>query len=151
LAHWLREELRVAFNVGFGQTEANTVIGTCTALEPPRPGALGKGYPGHDVVIVDEDGGALRSGEEGIIALHRGDPVLMKEYWRDPEARREKFVGEWMLTGDCGRIDEDGNVYFLGRADDVIKSSGYRIGPDEIEAAIMEQPEVAACAVIGAP
>jgi acetyl-CoA synthetase len=151
LAQWLEEELRVAFNVGFGQTEANTVIGTCTELERPRPGALGKGYPGHDVAIVAEDGSVLKSGEEGIIALRRGDPVLMREYWKDPAALREKFVGEWMLTGDCGQIDEEGNVYFLGRADDVIKSSGYRIGPDEVEAAIMEHQEVAACAVIGAP
>jgi acetyl-CoA synthetase len=151
LSQWLGEELRVAFNVGFGQTEANTVIGTCTELEPPQPGALGKGYPGHDVAILGEDGTVLKNGESGIIALHRDDPVVMKEYWKDPGALREKFAGPWMLTGDCGRMDDDGNVYFLGRADDVIKSSGYRIGPDEVEAAIMEHRAVAACAVIGAP
>jgi len=103
------------------------------------------------VAITDGDGSVLKSGEQGIIALRRGDPVLMKEYWKDPAALREKFVGDWMLTGDCGQIDDEGNVYFLGRADDVIKSSGYRIGPDEVEAAIMEHQEVAACAVIGAP
>jgi acetyl-CoA synthetase len=151
LTRWLEEELRVAFNVGFGQTEANTVIGTCTELEAPQPGALGKGYPGHDVVIVGEHGAALRAGESGIIALARNDPVLMKEYWKDLAALGGKFVGPWMLTGDCGHLDDEGNVYFEGRADDVIKSSGYRIGPDEIEAALMEHRTVAACAVIGVP
>ncbi len=151
LTQWLDEELCVAFNIGFGQTEANTVIGTCTALERPQPGALGKGYPGHDVAIVGEDGTVLKNGASGIIALRRGDPVLMKDYWKDPDALNKKFAGPWMLTGDCGQMDEQGNVYFLGRADDVIKSSGYRIGPDEIEAALMADPAVAACAVIGAP
>lgn len=151
LTGWLEEELRVTFNIGYGQTEANTVIGTCSALERPQPGALGKGYPGHDVAIVNEDGIVLKCGESGIIALRRGDPVLMKDYWQDPEALGRKFIGEWMLTGDCGQMDDQGNVYFLGRADDVIKSSGYRIGPDEVEAALMEDSAVAACAVIGAP
>jgi acetyl-CoA synthetase len=151
LANWMEEELRVAFNVGYGQTEANTVIGTCTELERPQPGALGKGYPGHDVAILGEDGTELKSGEAGVIALAQGDPVLMKEYWKDRGAMAGKFVGRWMLTGDCGTMDDDGNVYFLGRADDVIKSSGYRIGPDEVEAALMEHPAVASCAVIGAP
>lgn len=151
LANWIEQELRVAFNVGFGQTEANTVIGTCTALEQPRPEALGKGYPGHDVAILADDGTVLKSGETGVIALAQGDPVLMKEYWKDHRAMAEKFAGRWMLTGDCGTMDDEGNVYFLGRADDVIKSSGYRIGPDEVEAALMEHPAVASCAVIGAP
>ena len=151
LTQWLEEELQVAFNIGFGQTEANTVIGTCTALERPQPGALGKAYPGHDVAIVGDDGTVVKDGESGIIALRRGDPVMMKEYWKDPEALSRKFIGQWMLTGDCGQMDEQGNVYFLGRADDVIKSSGYRIGPDEVEAALMEDAAVAACAVIGAP
>jgi len=151
LAAWLRDEFRVAFNVGYGQTEANTVIGTCTELERPHPGALGKAYPGHDVAIVREDGTVLKRGETGIIALAHGDPVLMKEYWKDTGALAEKFIGGWMLTGDCGAMDDEGNVYFLGRDDDVIKSSGYRIGPDEVEGALMEHPAVASCAVIGAP
>jgi acetyl-CoA synthetase len=151
LAAWMGEELRVAFNVGYGQTEANTVIGTCTALEQPQPGALGKPYPGHDAVILGEDGAVLKSGETGIIALVSADPVLMKAYWRDPDALAEKFADRWMLTGDCGAMDDQGNVYFLGRSDDVIKSSGYRIGPDEIEAVLMEHPAVALCSVIGVP
>ena len=151
LANWLDEELRVPFNVGFGQTEANTVIGTCTELERPRAGALGKPYPGHDVAILGADGAILKTGETGIIALAQGDPVLMKEYWKESRALSEKFAGGWMLTGDCGTMDDDGNVFFLGRADDVIKSSGYRIGPDEVETALMEHPAVESCAAIGAP
>jgi acetyl-CoA synthetase len=151
LTQWLDEELRVAFNIGFGQTEANTVIGTCTALEPPQAGALGKPYPGHDAAIVSNDGTLLGNGESGIIALRRGDPVLMKDYWKDSEALNKKFAGSWMLTGDCGQMDEQGNVYFLGREDDVIKSSGYRIGPDEVEAALMAESAVDTCAVIGMP
>jgi acetyl-CoA synthetase len=151
LADWIEEELRVTFNIGYGQTEANTVIGSCTQLEPRQPGAVGKAYPGHDAAIIGEDGAAVKSGETGVIALAGGDPVLMKEYWKDPAAMAQKFAGRRMLTGDCGTMDEQGNVYFLGRADDVIKSSGYRIGPDEVEAALMEHPAVAACAAIGAP
>jgi acetyl-CoA synthetase len=149
LAAWLAEELRIAFNVGYGQTEANTIIGTCTALEAAHPGAVGKPYPGHDAVILGEDGKVVPPGETGTIALARADPVIMKEYWKDPQALAHKFNGPFMLTGDCGVMDAEGNVYFRGRTDDVIKSSGYRIGPDEVEAALMEHPAVASCAVIG--
>ncbi len=151
LADWLQQELRVQFNVGYGQTEANTVIGTCTALEQPRSGALGKPYPGHDAAIVDESGAPVKSGETGIIALARDDPVVMKDYWKEPGAMAARLAGKWMLTGDLGAMDDCGNVFFVGRADDMIKSSGYRIGPDEVEAALMEHPAVASCAVIGAP
>ncbi len=151
LTGWLKEELRVDFNVGYGQTEANTVIGTCTALEPAIPGAIGKAYPGHDAVILGEDGAIMGAGETGMIALAREDPVIMTGYWKDPDAAAQKFSGRFMLTGDCGLMDEDGNVYFLGRADDVIKSSGYRIGPDEVEAALLDHPAVLSCAAIGAP
>jgi acetyl-CoA synthetase len=151
LADWIQTELRVPFNVGYGQTEANTVIGTCTELERSHPGAVGKAYPGHDVTIIGENRAPLKRGETGIIALTRGDPVIMKDYWKDPGALAEKFADRWMLTGDCGSMDDEGNVYFLGRDDDVIKSSGYRIGPDEVEAALMEHPAVAVCAAIGAP
>jgi acetyl-CoA synthetase len=151
LTQWVEEELGVEFNVGYGQTEANTVIGTCTALEPAVPGAIGKAYPGHEAVILGEDGAIVGAGKTGMIALARQDPVIMKEYWKDPAALAQKFAGRWMLTGDSGLMDEDGNVYFLGRADDVIKSSGYRIGPDEVEAALLEHPAVLSCAAIGAP
>jgi acetyl-CoA synthetase len=151
LARWVDEELKVEFNQAFGQTEANYFIGTCSALEKPILEPLGKAYPGHDVAIVSAEGIALKIGEKGEIAIRRDSPVVMREYWKNPKAMSEKFTGEWLVTGDLGHMDEQGYVYFQGRADDVIKSSGYRIGPAEIEAKVMEHKAVASCAVIGVP
>jgi acetyl-CoA synthetase len=149
LARWVDEDLKVEFNQAFGQTEANYFIGTCSALEKPILEPLGKAYPGHDVAIVSAEGIALKIGEKGEIAIRRDSPVVMREYWKNPKAMSEKFTGEWLVTGDLGHMDEQGYVYFQGRADDVIKSSGYRIGPAEIEAKVMEHKAVASCAVIG--
>ena len=149
LGRWVAEVLRVEFNQGFGQTEANYFIGTCSALEPFKLEALGKPYPGHDVAVVDSEGRVLRNGETGEIAIRKNDPVVMKEYYKNPGAMKEKFAGEWCLTGDLGHADDEGYLYFQGRADDVIKTSGYRVGPAEVEASIMEVPGVASCAVIG--
>ena len=151
LARWVDEELQVEFNQGFGQTEANYFIGTCSAIEKARLEPLGKAYPGHDVAIVSPDGVPLKVGESGEIAIRRDSPVVMREYWKNPGAMSEKFKGEWCMTGDLGHMDDEGYVYFAGRNDDVIKSSGYRIGPSEIEAKIMEHKSVASCAVIGVP
>ena len=151
LARWVDEDLRVEFNQGFGQTEANYFIGTCSAVEKPRLEPLGKPYPGHDVAIVSPDGAPLKTGETGEIAIRRDSPVVMREYWKNPAAMGDKFKGEWCMTGDLGHMDGEGYVYFQGRADDVIKSSGYRIGPAEVEAKIMEHKGVASCAVIGVP
>jgi acetyl-CoA synthetase len=151
LARWVDEELQVEFNQGFGQTEANYFIGTCSAVEKPRLEPLGKAYPGHDVAIVSPDGVPLKLGETGEIAIRRDSPVVMREYWKNPSAMGDKFKGEWCMTGDLGHMDDEGYLYFQGRADDVIKSSGYRIGPAEVEAKIMEHKAVASCAVIGVP
>src|SRR5216683_3676969 len=151
LARWVDEELRVEFNQGFGQTEANYFIGTCSVIEKARLEPLGKPYPGHDVAIVSQEGEQLKTGEAGEIAIRRDSTVVMREYWKNPAAMSEKFKGEWCMTGDLGHMDEEGYVYFAGRNDDVIKSSGYRIGPSEIEAKIMEHKSVASCAVIGVP
>jgi acetyl-CoA synthetase len=151
LARWVDEELQVEFNQAFGQTEANYFIGTCSALEKARLEPLGKAYPGHDVAIVSQEGIPLKNGESGEIAIRRDSPVVMREYWKNPAAMNEKFKGEWCMTGDLGNMDDEGYIYFQGRNDDVIKSSGYRIGPSEIEAKIMEHKSVASCAVIGIP
>jgi acetyl-CoA synthetase len=151
LAKWVDEELQVEFNQGFGQTEANYFIGTCSAIEKARLEPLGKPYPGHDVAIVSPEGVELNTGESGEIAIRRDSPVVMREYWRNPGAMNDKFKREWCMTGDLGHMDDEGYVYFQGRNDDVIKSSGYRIGPSEIEAKIMEHKSVASCAVIGVP
>ena len=152
LARWVDEELKVEFNQGFGQTEANYFIGTCGALEPYKLEPLGKAFPGHDVVIIGPDHQPVqKAGDKGEIAIRRDSPVVMKEYWKNPDAMAEKFAGDWCLTGDLGYADDEGYVYFQGRADDVIKTSGYRVGPAEVEASIMEVKGVASCAVIGVP
>ncbi len=149
LARWVDEELQVEFNQGFGQTEANYFIGTCGALEPYTLEALGKAYPGHRVAVVDAQGEPVEHGEIGEIAIGRESPVVMREYWKNPDAMQEKFKGEWLVTGDMGYADDEGYFYFQGRGDDVIKTSGYRVGPAEIEAKIIEVKGVASCAVIG--
>ncbi|MBV8773075.1 MAG: AMP-binding protein, partial [Deltaproteobacteria bacterium] len=150
LARWVDEQLRVEFNQAFGQTEANYFIGNCSVLEKPILEPLGKAYPGHEVAIL-ADGQPVKAGETGEIAIRRDSPVVMKEYWRNPGAMGDKFAGEWCLTGDMGHVDEQGYIYFQGRNDDVIKTSGYRVGPAEVEAKIIEHPAVASCAVIGVP
>jgi acetyl-CoA synthetase len=152
LARWVDEQLKVEFNQAFGQTEANYFIGNCTALEKARLEPLGKPYPGHVVEVVDPATGTpVKTGETGEIAIRTDDPVVMKEYWKNPEAMKEKFVNGWCITGDLGNKDDEGYVYFHGRSDDIIKTSGYRVGPAEVEAKIMEHRAVASCAVIGVP
>jgi acetyl-CoA synthetase len=107
--------------------------------------------PGHTVAIIREDGSIADAGELGMIAVKRPDPVMFLEYWGRPEATAQKFIGDWMTTGDQGMADEQGYVTFVGRDDDVITSSGYRIGPGEIEDCLIKHPAVALAAVIGKP
>ena len=149
---WAREQLGVTINEMFGQTEINYVVGNCGAAWPVKPGAIGRPYPGHRVAVIDDKGLEVGAGELGEIAVdRRGDPVFFLEYWRNPQATREKFVGDWGTTGDQGRMDEDGVIWYQGRSDDVIKSAGYRIGPAEIESCLVRHPAVANAAVIGKP
>ncbi len=151
LLEWGRSALGIEISEAYGQTEANLVIGGNANVYPHKPGTLGRAIPGHTVAIVDEAGCERPRGEEGQIAVKRPDPVLFKEYWRNPEATAEKFAGDWCMTGDLGEMDEDGDITFRGRADDVINASGYRIGPVEIEACMMRHPKVALVGVIGKP
>jgi acetyl-CoA synthetase len=149
---WAREQLGVTINEMFGQTEINYVVGNCQAAWPVKPGSIGRPYPGHEVAIVDEKGMQVPSGELGEIAVRKSnDPVFFLEYWKNPGATKEKFIGDWGCTGDQGRMDEDGYLWYQGRSDDVIKSSGYRIGPAEIESCLVKHPAVANAAVIGKP
>lgn len=151
LLGWGREAF--GFDIGeiYGQTECNFFLGTSPRVMPVKPGAIGKPTPGRDVAVIDGDGQPVRPGETGDIAVRRGDVCMMLEYWRNPEATREKFRGDWMLTGDLGRLDEDGYVAFFGRDDDVITSAGYRIGPGEIEDCLMAHDDVQLAAAIGVP
>ncbi len=148
---WGREALGLTINEAYGQTECNLVLASSAALGISRPGAIGKAVPGHEVAIIRPDGTVCAAGEEGQIAVRRPDPVMFLEYWRNPEATAAKFVGDWMTTGDEGVEDEDGYVRFIGRDDDVITSSGYRIGPGEIEDCLLRHPAVALAAAVGKP
>ena len=149
---WAREHLGVTINEMFGQTEINYVVGNCQAAWPVKPGSIGRPYPGHKVAIVDEEGREVKRGELGEIAIKREqDPVFFLEYWKNENATKEKFIGDWATTGDQGRMDDDGYLWYQGRSDDVIKSAGYRIGPAEIESCLVKHPAVANAAVIGKP
>lgn len=151
LGAFVKDRLGVEAREIYGQTECNLVVGSNSSFFPIRPGAMGKAIPGHDVQIVDDDGNALPTGSEGHVGIRRGDPVMMLEYWKNPEATEKKFGGDFLLTGDVGRQDEDGYLWYVGRADDVITSAGYRIGPGEIEDCILKHPAVALVAVVGVP
>ena len=153
---WAREQLGVTINEMFGQTEINYVVGNCQAAWPVKPGSIGRPYPGHRVAVIDDQGNEVPRGELGEIAVNRSfhgtpDPVFFLEYWKNEQATREKFIGDWGCTGDQGRMDQDGYLWYQGRSDDVIKSSGYRIGPAEIESCLVKHPAVANAAVIGKP
>ncbi len=148
---WGRSALGLTINEFYGQTECNYVLSSCAAIGVSRPGAIGKPVPGHEVAVIDGEGRRMPAGEQGQIAIRAPDPVMFLEYWRRPDATREKFVGEWMQTGDQGVMDEDGYIRFFGRDDDVITSSGYRIGPGEIEDCLIGHPAVRLAAAVGKP
>jgi acetyl-CoA synthetase len=151
LLDWGRAVFGTTVNEFYGQTECNLVVGSCAGLYPVRPGSMGRPIPGHDVRVVDDAGVELPRGAVGNIGVRHSDPVMFLEYWRNPGATREKFAGEFLITGDQGRQDEDGYLWFVGRADDVITSGGYRIGPGEIEDCLMKHPSVALAAAVGIP
>jgi acetyl-CoA synthetase len=149
---WAREHLGVTINEMFGQTEINYVVGNSHTAWPAKPGSIGRPYPGHQVAVIDESGNVSKPGELGEIAIKKNrDPVFFLEYLKNPQATKDKFIGDWAVTGDQGRMDEDGYLWYQGRSDDVIKSSGYRIGPAEIENCLVKHPAVANAAVIGKP
>lgn len=136
----------------YGQTETVCVLSNYPFM-PIKYGSVGKPTPGHDVRIVDDNGTELAPEEEGNIAIYLGNqrpPGLFKEYWKDDEIMKRSFRGDYYYTGDRGYKDTDGYFWFVGRDDDVIKSSGYRIGPFEVESALIEHDAVAECAVVGA-
>jgi acetyl-CoA synthetase len=148
---WAERALGITVNEFYGQTECNIVLGSMAAVGVTRSGAIGKVTAGHTVAIIDGNGRELPRGAAGQIAVRRPDPVMFLGYWNNPEATAKKFVGDWMLTGDQGVMDEDGYVEFFGRDDDVITSSGYRIGPAEIEDCLIAHPAVRLAAAIGKP
>ena len=152
LFHWAEENLGVRCNEFYGQTECNLVVSNCQAIMDVKPGSMGKPAPGHVVEIIDDDGNILATGEEGELAVRREDePVLLLEYWQNPETTEAQRRDQWWRMGDVGTKDEDGYLWFVGRADDVITSSGYRIGPGEIEDCLCKHPAVSLAAAVGVP
>ena len=135
---------------GYGQTENTLLVGNYPGAEI-RPGSMGLPAPGYDVRVIDFDGREAAPGEEGDIALRGDAPALFAGYWNAPEETAAVYRGEWYVTGDRAVRDEDGYLWFTGRADDVILSAAYRIGPFEVESALLEHPAVAESAVVGKP
>jgi len=138
---------------GYGQTETVLLCGSFPCIEP-RFGSMGKPSPGFDLQVIDEAGNVLPPNTEGDIAIRVTPerPVgLFKEYWKEPERTASVYRDGWYLTGDRACVDDDGYFWFVGRADDVILTSGYRIGPFEVESALIEHPAVAESAVVASP
>ena len=154
---WTREALGVTINEMFGQTEMNYIVGNSQELWPAKPGSMGRPYPGHRIEVLDDDGQVVGDGEIGDVALNRvapdgtPDPVFFLEYFKNPEATAKKFSGEWCRTGDLARRDADGYLWYSGRADDMFKAAGYKIGPSEIENCLVGHPAVANAAVVPSP
>ena len=147
------EETGIKLMEGFGQTETTLLIANRVGMEP-KPGSMGKPMPHYDVDIVDEDGKPVPPGVTGEIVVHTEPKVpfgLFKGYYRDEKKTAEAWHDGLYHTGDTAWKDEDGYLWFVGRADDVIKSSGYRIGPFEVESALMTHPAVIECAITGVP
>jgi acetyl-CoA synthetase len=161
---WCRDRLGVGVNEMFGQTEINYIVGNCAAPGvgwPARPGSMGRPYPGHRVAVLDDAGNECPPGTPGDVAVHRRDrhghpdPVFFLGYWKNEEATRAKFCGDpadsWCRTGDIAVIDDDGYLWYQGRADDMFKAAGYRIGPSEVENCLVKHPAVANAAVVPKP
>jgi acetyl-CoA synthetase len=157
LFHWCREELGVTVNEIFGQTEMNYIVGNSHEIWPVKPGSMGRPYPGHRIAVIDDAGRELAPGEVGDVAVHRRwidgtpDPVFFLGYWKNDAATAGKYTGDWCRTGDQASWDADGYLWYQGRADDMFKSAGYRIGPAEIENCLLRHPAVANCAVVPTP
>ncbi len=148
---WGREAFGLTINEFYGQTECNIVLANCASIMEVRLGSMGKPTPGSDVTILDAEGNELPPGETGEIAIHKRDAAMFLGYWQEPEKTAEKFVGPWMRTGDEGSRDAEGYFWFGSRTDDVITSSGYRVGPSEIEHCLAAHPAVTVAACIGVP
>src|SRR6185369_13114498 len=134
---WTRDALGVTVNEMFGQTEINYIVGNSHTLWPAKAGSMGRPYPGHRVAVIGDDGNVLPAGETGDVAINRywregeRDPVFFLGYWKNDEATRAKYTGDWCRTGDLATSDADGDLWYQGRADDVFKCASYRIGPSE--------------------
>ncbi|WP_353239331.1 AMP-binding protein [Limnohabitans sp.] len=154
---YVQQQMGVTVNEMFGQTEINYVVGNCTRLWPAKPGSMGKGYPGHQVAVIDEAGKLCPPGTPGEVAVNRfdvhgqPDPVFFLGYWNNAKATQAKYTGDWCRTGDMAVADEEGYLWYQGRTDDMFKAAGYRIGPGEIENCLVKHPAVQNAAVVPKP
>ena len=154
---WAREALGVTINEMFGQTEMNYIVGNSHTNWPAKPGSMGRPYPGHRIAVIDDSGNEVPAGEAGDVAVNRvapdgtPDPVFFIEYFKNPEATRAKFTGDWCRTGDTASVDADGYLWYQGRSDDMFKAAGYRIGPSEIENCLVKHHAVANAAIVPSP
>lgn len=148
------DTFRKYFNIdvrdGYGQTENTLLVGITKGMEL-KAGSMGKPIPGNHVEIVDDYGNPCVAGQIGDIAVHVETPALFKHYYKDPERTALQFRGDYYITGDRAKKDEEGYFWFEGRSDDIIVSSGYTIGPFEVEDALVKHPAVKECAVVGSP
>ena len=154
---WAREKLGVTINEMFGQTEVNYLTGNSHEKWPAKPGSIGRPYPGHRVAVIDEAGVEVPRGQSGEVAVNRfdihgfPDPVFFTGYWKNDAATQAKFTGDWCRTGDEAIMDNDGYLWYQGRADDMFKAAGYRIGPSEVENCLVKHAAVANAAVVPSP
>jgi len=148
---WFREQYGVTVLDYYGLTESYPLVANYPWMEV-REGSMGRPMPGWDVHILDEDENEIAPGERGEICLRaRSNPHYPLGYWRNEKAARETFGGEWFHTKDAAVMDEDGYIWYAGRADDVIISAGYRIGPFEVESVCIEHPAVREAAAVASP
>lgn len=166
---YCEQKLGIVVNEMFGQTEVNYIVGNGAMNHrhdantgwPAKRGSMGRAYPGHRVAVIDEAGRVLPPGQVGEVAIHRfdihgqSDPIFFLGYWNNPQATEKKFVDgnvhSWCRTGDMAMMDENGYLFYQGRTDDVFKTSGYRVGPGEIENCLVRHPAVANAAVVPKP
>jgi len=149
---WAKEALGATPHDAFGQTEAVMIVGNCIDLMPIKPGSLGRPIPGHEITLLTADGELVtKAGEIGEIVLKRPVPAMFLRYWNHEEGTKDKFLGDWLLTGDLAFKDSDGYFWYVGRKDDMISSGAYRIGPGEIENCLCTHPAVALAVAVGSP
>ena len=155
--NWGQSALGITINEMFGQTEINYVVGNSAEKWPAKPGSIGRPYPGHQVAVIDAAGRVLPRGASGEVAVNRcdihghPDPVFFLGYWGQDHATSGKYSGDWCRTGDEAIMDADGYLWYQGRADDMFKAAGYRIGPSEVENCLLKHPAVANAAVVPKP
>ena len=152
LLEWGKQILGVGINEFYGQTECNLTVSNCGAIMPTRQGSIGKPVPGHEVRIINKNGELIKEpGLDGEIIVKSNTPVSFLKYWENDKATKQKVRDGWLYTGDFAYKDEEGYFYFKGRKDDIINTSGYRVGPSEVEDAVLSHPKVSMVAVIGIP